>query len=347
MAVISLRGPKSALRGLAIFFGLGFFLISSFGLAAGDVGGDPEKGEIVVAYPQPSGAFTPVWVAYEAGLFKKYGLTAKLQVLNPQVSVQAVISGSADVGTAAGDLINASLQGARIKLFASTTMQFVFQLWAAKEITEIQQLKGKTIGGSTPRSPVEVSTREVLKRYGLGADKDFKFLYLQTVPAILTAIVTGKAAAGALSAPTTLKAKEAGLNLLADYGKLNVPGPLLAYGATEKFLKDNPNTTYAFLKAMAEAVVLSRNDAATAKRAIARYTKVEDQKIVDETYDAFAPYWAMSLVVRPEPIEIWFRYLDEKDYPQIKSADPRAFYDNSFVDNLEKSGFFQKLGWVK
>jgi len=53
---------------------------------AGDAGGKPEKTDVIVTYAQPSGAFTPIWVAYEAGLFKKYGLNANLQLLTPQVS---------------------------------------------------------------------------------------------------------------------------------------------------------------------------------------------------------------------------------------------------------------------
>jgi ABC-type nitrate/sulfonate/bicarbonate transport system substrate-binding protein len=52
-------------------------------------------------------------VANEAGLFKKHGLNVKLQQFNPQLSIQAVVSGSADMSVAAGDLVNASLQGAR------------------------------------------------------------------------------------------------------------------------------------------------------------------------------------------------------------------------------------------
>jgi hypothetical protein len=36
-----------------------------------DAGGKPEKPDVIVSYAQPSGAFTPIWVAYEAGLFKK------------------------------------------------------------------------------------------------------------------------------------------------------------------------------------------------------------------------------------------------------------------------------------
>ena len=92
---------------------------------AGEASGKPEKTDVVVTYAQPSGAFTPIWVAYEAGLFKKYGLNATLQLLTPQVSAQAVISEEADFYTDGPDLINARLHGGQVKYFAGTIQQLV------------------------------------------------------------------------------------------------------------------------------------------------------------------------------------------------------------------------------
>ena len=43
--------------------------------AAADPAGSPEKTEIVLAYPQASGVFTPLFVANEAGLFKNMAST--------------------------------------------------------------------------------------------------------------------------------------------------------------------------------------------------------------------------------------------------------------------------------
>lgn len=310
---------------------------------AADTVGKPEKSDVVVTYAQPSGAFTPIWVAYEAGLFKKYGLNANLQLLTPQVSAQAVIADEADFYTDGPDLINARLHGGQVKYFGGTIQQLVFQIWGAKEITSIKDLKGKSVAASTPRAALDTATRETLKRNGLVPDKDVQILYVQTVPAILSAILGGKTAAGTLSAPNTLKAKESGLSLLADVGKLNIPAFQVAYGTTEKYLKNNPNTVYAFLKAIAEAVVLSRKDSAVAKKAIAKYAKIDDVPTVDGTYEAFAPYWAMSLAVRPEAIRGQFEYLDEKEFPNAKNADPKEFYDNAFVETLTKSGFLKSL----
>jgi hypothetical protein len=55
----------------------------------------------------------------------------------------------------------------------------------------------------------------------------------------------------------------------------------------------------------------------------------------------------MSLAVRPEAIQAQFAYMDEKEFPNAKKADPKEFYDNSFVEALEKSGFFKSIGMVK
>ena len=337
----------SGRRWMSLVLGLIPVLLSCSIFAQSEVGGKPEKSDVIVTYAQPSGAFTPIWVAYEAGLYKKYGLNAKVQLLTPQVSAQAVVSEEADFYTDGPDLINARLQGGRVKYFGGTMQQFVFQMWGAKEISAIQQLKGKAVAASTPRAALDTATREALKKNGLTPHKDVKILYVQTVPAILSSVIGGNTSAGTLSAPNTLKAKEAGLNLLVDIGKLNIPGLQVTYGTTEKYLKSNPNTVYAFLKAMAEAVVLSRKEPAVAKKAIAKYAKIDNAPTVDGTYDAFAPYWDMSLAVRPDAIQAQFGYMDEKEFPQAKNSDPKEFFDNSFVDSLEKSGFFRSVGMVK
>ena len=273
-----------------LFIAAVLLLAPAGGVYAAEVGGKPEKVDVIVTYAQPSGAFTPIWVAYEAGLFKKYGLNASLQLLNPQVSAQAVVSGEADFYTDGPDLINARLHGGQVKYFGGTMQQLVFQIWGAKDIKTIQDLKGKAVAASTPRAALDTAPREALKKNGLVPDKDVKILYAQTVPAILSSIVGGKTAAGTLSAPNTLKAKELGLNLLVDVGKLNIPAFQVVYGTTEKYLKNNPNTVFAFLKAMAEGVALSRKDPVVAKKAIGKYAKIDDAPTIDGTYDAFAPY---------------------------------------------------------
>jgi len=333
---------------LFILAGLAVVLRSSMVSGATEIGGKPGKAEITIAYVSPSAAFTPLFVAAEAGLFAKYGLKTKLQFLNTTVSVKGLLAEEVDFCVDGPALITPRLGGARVKYFGAYMQQFAFQIWGAKEITKLEQLKGKTVAVFTPRGAIDISTRETLKKYGLIPDSDVKFTYVQQgTPAILSGVLTGNASAGTLSAPITLEAQKAGLNLLVDIGELKIPGLQGAYGATEKFIGNNPNTTYAFSKAMAEGIVLAKTESAVAKRAIGKYLKVDDPKILDASYDGYAPYWEMNLLVRDQVIRAELDYLDEKEFSKAKNANPREFSDNSFVESLERSGFFKSIGFVK
>lgn len=347
---MAFKGPsrrRQSCARLVISLALVFTFLSFAKPGGAQLGGKPEKSNLTISYTQASGAFTPLWVAQEAGLFKKYGLDASLKILNSQVAHQALIAGELDVISSGPELVNARLQGVPVKYIGGTLQQFVFQLWGAKGIHSLADLKGKTVAVTTPKTSTEIATREALKKSGVISDKDVSFLYVQTIPAVLTAIMGGKTAAGTLSAPNTLKARDAGLSLLIDIAQANVPGFHLAYVATEKTIKSDPNSLYAFLKATAEATVLAKQNPTLAKKVISKYTDTDDAKIIDGTYEQFAPYWDAALAVRREPIQGQLMYLDEKDFPRLKEAKPADFIDNTFADALKSSGFLQGLGLPK
>src|SRR5215470_72749 len=94
---------------------IAFVFMSALVFAASELDVKPEKTEIVIALPQPSGAPIPIFLAHEAGLFKKYGLNAKIQILNSAVSVQAIVSGDADIFAGGATMSNARLRGAPFK----------------------------------------------------------------------------------------------------------------------------------------------------------------------------------------------------------------------------------------
>jgi NitT/TauT family transport system substrate-binding protein len=339
------RGRRCRRPGILFALVLTFFSFPS--PSAAQLGGRPEKSNFTISYTQASGAFTTLWVAQEAGLFKKHGLDATLKVLNSQVAAQALVAGEVDVISTGPDLVNIRLQGAPVKYIGGTLQRFIFQLWGAKGLNSLTDLKGKTVAVTTPRTSTEIATREALKKTGVISDKDVSFLYLQTIPAILTAVMSGKTSAGTLSAPNTLKARDSGLILLLDIAQTNVPGLHLAYGTTERIIKSTPNSLYAFVKAVAEATALSKQNPSVAKKAIGKYTDTDDAKIIDGTYDQFAPYWDANLAVHTEPIQGQLMYLDEKEFPRVKDARPSDFIDNSFADHLKASGFLQTLGATK
>ena len=336
--------PTSTGRRLRLLSSLVLVLAYPLSVTGAEISGKPEKPEVTVAYVSPSAAFTPLYVAADAGFFAKYGLKVKPQIIGVGTGQKALLSEEIDILADGPLLIPARLGGASVKYFGAYTQRYIFQIWGAKGVTAIEELKGKLLAVSVPRGAIDIATREALKKQGLNPEADVKFIYNDQVPAILTAILAGTVSAGTLSAPLNLKARDAGLNLLVDIARLNIPGLGGAYGATEKLLNNSPNTVYAFTKAMAEGVILARKDSAAAKRAIGKYVKVDDQKMLDASYDAYAPYLETSLAVRDQVIRAELDYLNEKEFPRAKSANPKEFFDNSFVDNLEKTNFFGTIG---
>ena len=59
------------------------------------------------------------------------------------------------------------------------------------------------------------------------------------------------------------------------------------------------------------------------------------------------PYLETNLTVRDDVIRSELDYLDEKEFPKARSANPRDFFDNTFIETLEKAGFFASLGLGK
>src|SRR5262245_11471383 len=96
---------------LAVIFTFFAFLLPG----AAQLGGKPEKSNFSISYTQASGAFTPLWVAQEAGIFKKHGLDVTLKLLNSQVAAQALVAGEVDVISVGPEFVNARLQGVPVK----------------------------------------------------------------------------------------------------------------------------------------------------------------------------------------------------------------------------------------
>src|SRR6266446_4911827 len=114
-----------------------FALFSLSSRAGAQLGGKPEKSNFTVSYTQASGAFTPLWVAQEAGLFKKHGLDASLKLLNSQVALQALVAGEVDVISSGPDLVNARLQNVPEKSSISNPNLLYAVMTATAEATMV------------------------------------------------------------------------------------------------------------------------------------------------------------------------------------------------------------------
>jgi ABC-type nitrate/sulfonate/bicarbonate transport system substrate-binding protein len=291
-------------------------------------------------YASVGGAFAPLWIAQDKGIFNKYGLAVDLKYMLSATGTQALLSGSADIVNPATELIEAGLGGARVAFIIGILNRAVLSVYSKPEFNELNDLRGKVLGVTLPGSTTDLTARILLTQAGLVPGKDVRITHLQGMPDIITALSQGRIDAGIISAPTTLKARQAGLKELVDVTARNIPMIHAGLATTRDFIKNNPDKVRRYVQAYVEANKIARTDPETTKQIIAKYTKTNNQEDLDETYTTYARAWEEVPYVSAAAMQTVLNFAVN---PAAKTTKPEQFIDNSFVAGLEKSGFIKEL----
>jgi NitT/TauT family transport system substrate-binding protein len=143
-----------------------------------------------------------------------------------------------------------------------------------------------------------------------------------------------------VSAPSTLKLRQAGLKELIDVGARNVPMIHAGLATTRDFIKGSPDKVRRYVQGYIEGTKIARTDPEATKQIIAKYTKTDNKEDLDETYNTYVKFWEQAPYVSTAGMQTLLNYSVN---PAGKTAKPEQFIDNSFVAELEKSGFIEKL----
>src|SRR5262245_49211365 len=114
-------------------------------------------------------------IGQRAGIFKKHGLT--LELLYTQgggETMQAVISGSVDIGIAAGTaaVMGAFAKGAPVRILAAGTTGTSDLYWyapAGSPISSFKDVNGRTVGYSTTGASTHTTLLALIKHFDVSA----------------------------------------------------------------------------------------------------------------------------------------------------------------------------------
>jgi NitT/TauT family transport system substrate-binding protein len=146
--------------------------------------------------------------------------------------------------------------------------------------------------------------------------------------------------AAVLSAPTTLMARRVGYKELVNIASLKLPYTFTGMVVARSLLKQNPELVKSFLKAYIDAIKVVKEKPDVAKQALAKHFGSKDPEIIDEAYRVFVPLFPRVPYVNEEGVRA---VLADTDHPKAATADPKSFYDNSLLTELENSGFVKEL----
>lgn len=293
-----------------------------------------------VVYNALGGSMAPLWVAHEMGLFSKHGLQHNLNYMAATTAVQALATGSEEIGLVGNQAVDLALEGADTIYVASTVPRFIFQLYGDPAIKSVNDLKGKVVAATQPAASTDYATRIVLRRFGLVPDKDVKILYAGSMPALVTMLKSGNAVAGLMSVPTIYQAQELGLKPILNVTDLNIPFIFVGVATTRKVIQQKPEAVTRFLRAYTEAIAVIRRDKETALTALGKFLKTDNRQTLDGIYDEYGGVFQRVPLITKEEVKA---VLDVAKSPRAQQVKPEEFYDNSFIQKLEVSGFINSL----
>ena len=331
---------------ISIIFLLWAFAVTAPGPAIAAEGGTPQSlKKITIGYSSISPASSPAWFAYEGGFFRKYGLDAQLIFIESgSRMVQTLISGdvvAAQVGGA--PVVQSNLQGSGVVIIAGLLNTMDYKFVVSRDITRPDQLKGKTVAVSRVGSSSDFATRYTLEKYGLVPDKDVAILQIGSQPARFSALESGRIHGVMIAIPLTARAAKLGLNILADLQMLGLEYQHTSLAVSQNMIKTQPDLVRNVLKSFVEGIHYAKTHRKEALAILAKYLKTDDADALQEAYES-----ELQALIPEKPyptlkgIQTILREMGAKD-ANARSARPEQFVDNSFMKELDSSGFIDRL----
>jgi len=230
----------------------------------------------------------PFWAARERGFFRDEGIDAEIILFKASLTVQAMLGGSVDFGSATGTALSAAVNGADVRIVMAMSERPSFDLMGHASIANISQLRGKRIGFGGVGGLPELIIRQILIANQIPIDQ-VTFLSLGGGDVSYLSLRAGVIDAVMLQIPNTFIAQDDGFRKIAsggDYYRV-VQGGL---AVTKTFLAEKPEVVTKVIRATLRALRLLRNDKRYAIKTLIKKNYVElgkeRERYAERAYEA-------------------------------------------------------------
>jgi NitT/TauT family transport system substrate-binding protein len=288
------------------------------------------------------------WIAQEAGLFKKYNLDFSLVFISSSGIVTAALLGGDAEMTVTGGVGNVAAysRGSTDVVFIGGIKNTMTQtLVAGGSIKKPEDLKGKKIGVSRIGGNSHYFTIQALRRFGMDASRDVQFIQTGGDPETFAAFVSGSIDVANLTPPTDALAIARGYHYVVYGPDLKIPYAATAFVTKRSVITKRPQVIGNFMRAMAETAKIMHTDREFVYKVLGKYLRLNDRSVLDSAYNAEIKVLEPRLVIKTESLQAILDELSATD-PRAKKVKPQELIDSRYLDELEKTGFFDQL-WAK
>ncbi len=297
-----------------------------------------------LAYISPNASSSSVlWVAKEAGFFKKNGLDVnQLYIEGTPKALMSLFAGELQVVAGTGPaVVNAKLRGADVSMFMGFEVFLPYYLIAAPSINRVEDLKGKIGANHSAATSADFAMRLGLRSIGLDPDKDVTLRVVGATNLRMLALKENIAQFTVISITERAEAEKLGFKVLADLASRRIPYPHAGAITTRRLLKERHETMLRFGRATIEAIHFFKMNKAATIDILKKYAKT-DPTTLDTAYS----YLKSAIPDAPYPtVDGMKTFLSEfgRTHPEALKADPASFVDTSVIKTLDDEGFIKRL----
>lgn len=304
-----------------------------------------QSSTLTAFYTAPVVSMAPMWIAKEAGFFKKHGLDVKLVfIASGPVGTASVLGGETDVGIIGGFAPTRAIVGGAkaLVIIGQSKNRITGNIIGKKEIASVQDLKGRRLGIDRIGSNPDMFAQVALARFQIDTFKDLQYVQLGNIGQGIPALKAGAVDAIIAGAPHDLFALRLGFKVIVDIAAMKIPFAATVLVSARNTVERKQAELAKFTRAYAEAMHYFITNAEGTAQIVAKYTKVEERELNSHAIASESTAMERTLQVDPKGIELILQLIG-KTVPQALSAKAEEFYDPRFFNELRDSGFLKKL----
>jgi NitT/TauT family transport system substrate-binding protein len=294
----------------------------------------------------------PFVMAYEEGIFEKNGLNLKpmftrgsveiIRLSGVDVPEEFVLKSDSQtpikIGGASPTIVRLTTRTGSWDpiILGSTHRTSRWRIVGRPDITSPEQLKGKRIGYSGVGAVTHFMATSFAEAMGWDPRFDWSMMGGGLGVASLQ-----KGHVDAMIGPElhTTMAVDAGFKVLVDLGEYELPVAGSSFLVDRAWLEDNRDTARRFIKSSVEAIALLKNDKEAAFRTLRKWFRLTDPELLEYFY-----LEAEKLPSKPyPPYEGLRKVMEIYDSHEMRKYTLEHFYDDSFMRELDESGYIDSL----
>jgi NitT/TauT family transport system substrate-binding protein len=285
------------------------------------------------------------WIAQEVGLFQKYNLDFQLVYISSSAMVTAaMLGGDAEVALSGGEgMIRAFAQGATDFVFIGSAKNILtHSILARPDIKRMEQLKARKIGVTRLGSNAHYFVIQALRQNGL-EPRDVTFIQTGGQFENLAALFTGTVDAATMTGPSGgARAIAQGFHYLVYGPSLRIPFAAATLVTRRSVLRTRPEVLDRFVRVMAEAMKILFTDKELTYKVLGRELRISDKKVLDAAYEEEIKVLEPKLEFKMEGFQAILDEVGKVD-ARAKKVRPQDLIDRRYLDEMERSGFFDRL----